>query len=183
MALAISVIEKLLEKYCFTLIVTHFQELTHLAQIYANVGNIHLKTMLQWGDQHYADGGQTNCNHHDSNKLSIKFCREVVDGPSDLDSGYGILMGHICGFPESIIQESKHIRKEIMEKTKMSFSPDLTTSTKVKLAKEIIQRVAIVLDNVSLSQDNIINQLLDIQTQIDPMQATALLNFLENPSL
>lgn len=180
MAMAISVAEKLIEKACYCLIVTHFPQLTLLSQIYVNVGNIHLKATLQWDNQLHENEDEHNSQiNTQAEGVHIKFTREIIDGPSDLDSGYGILMSQLFGLPTSIVQEAKHIHKDILETTKILFIPDISISPKVELTKKILQRTAVVLDNLNLPDEVALHQLHEIRHQLNAVQINSTLEFLQ----
>ena len=46
MSIAFSIAESLLETGCMTLLVTHYPQITHLANLYPAVKNMHLKTSI-----------------------------------------------------------------------------------------------------------------------------------------
>ena len=68
--------------------------------MYPNVSNIHLKTIIDFNTV----GGD------------FKYLHEIGEGPCAVKSGYGIFVAELCGFPPSLIEETKRIQNIVKTK-------------------------------------------------------------------
>lgn len=87
-AVAWSVSEFLLVKKALTFFVTHYPQLTRLADVYSNVQNQHLGTVI-----------------NGSSNDEIQFTHKVLPGPCSVSADYGIEMATTCGWPVDVIRE------------------------------------------------------------------------------
>ena len=105
-SIAFSIAEYLLSHTsCYTLFVTHYTQLTSLAQLYCNVHNMHLRTVL--------NTISTSISAHDTPTTTtaspLAYTYTIQEGVCETQSGYGIIMAEVCGFPDTIIQDANNI--------------------------------------------------------------------------
>lgn len=85
-SIAFSIAETLLESEAITLFVTHYPQITYLANLYPNVKNVHLKTSIDLASSpNNANNGRLISTATDG----IKYLHQVGSGPCDMKSGYG----------------------------------------------------------------------------------------------
>jgi DNA mismatch repair ATPase MutS len=117
LSLALSISEHLLQTKAFSLFVTHFSQIIKLNEIYPNVKNIHFKTTIQYQQPSSSSSSNAfNSNNDESDsKVSLSYLHQVVSGPCDFHTGYGILMSELYGFPSLVIEDAKQLRKVILQ--------------------------------------------------------------------
>jgi DNA mismatch repair protein MSH4 len=108
LSLAFAIAEHLLDTPAMTLFVTHYPQITSLAQMYPNVKNVHMKTSIEISAD--AQG------HTSSAPAGMKYLHEVSTGPCDMKSGYGIIMAEQSGFPEDVLDDARTLRNVVKEK-------------------------------------------------------------------
>jgi DNA mismatch repair ATPase MutS len=114
LSIAIAISEKLLELQSIVLFVTHYQQITLMPSLYADMKNYHLKTSIQFiANTHSAPHQE---NGRDDAKIKISYLHQLDSGPCDLQNGYGILMSELYDFPLSLIQDAKQLRHLILQK-------------------------------------------------------------------
>ena len=91
MSIAIAVAESLLQSTAFSIYVSHYPQITALASFYPTLKNVHLRTILSAADE------------------SLHYLHELISGPCEMDSGYGILMAETSGFPANVIADARRI--------------------------------------------------------------------------
>jgi len=84
-SIAFSIAETLLESEAITLFVTHYPQITYLANLYPNVKNVHLKTSIDLASPQSNVNGRLISTATDG----IKYLHQVGSGPCDMKSGYG----------------------------------------------------------------------------------------------
>ena len=90
-AIAWSISEFLLVKRAMTFFVTHYPQLSKLAEIYPNVQNQHLSSAID-GDE-------------------ISYTHKIIPGSCKVASDYGVEMAQVCGWPMEIVQEVRGIQE------------------------------------------------------------------------
>jgi DNA mismatch repair protein MutS len=90
MSLAWAITEYLYKKRVFTLLATHYFELTELAKVYPGIKNFHAE-VREWQDQ-------------------VIFLYRIL--PGSADQSYGIEVARLAGLPEVVLQRAKEILKE-----------------------------------------------------------------------
>lgn len=90
MSLAWAITEYLYKKRVFTLLATHYFELTELAKVYPGIKNFHAE-VREWQDQ-------------------VIFLYRIL--PGSADQSYGIEVARLAGLPEMVLQRAKEILKE-----------------------------------------------------------------------
>jgi len=98
-AVAWSVSEFLLVKKALTFFVTHYTQLTRLADVYSNVQNQHLGIVI-----------------NGSSDDEIQYTHKVLPGPCKASADYGIEMANTCGWPIDVIREARNLRTEVEQK-------------------------------------------------------------------
>lgn len=88
-SLAFAAAEWLLARPAFSLFVTHFPQLSILPKMYPGARCMHMRTAG-------ADG--------------LKFLHKVGDGPSALQTGYGVQMAKACGFPAEVVARAEALQ-------------------------------------------------------------------------
>jgi DNA mismatch repair ATPase MutS len=94
MSIAFSIAESLLTTEAITLFVTHYPQITLLANLYPNAKNMHLKTTIVTS----TSGGS---NQAGAVTDGIKYLHQIGNGACDMKSGYGRL-------PISLIKKKVH---------------------------------------------------------------------------
>ena len=97
-AIAVAVVEALLDTEAYCLFVTHFHQITQLEEVYPCIRNIHMK-----GDDHDL-GSKTN---------TPIVTHQLVSGSCELQSGYGIIMAEKCGFPDVVLDDARRFAVEL----------------------------------------------------------------------
>jgi len=95
-AIAWAVSEYLLKKRAITFFVTHYPQLTRLADIYPNVQNYHLEATIGQG----ARG-------------SISYTHKVRAGACSVATDYGVEMAAACGWPIEIVDQAKAMEADV----------------------------------------------------------------------
>ena len=105
-ALAIAIAEYLLtfSPTTYTLFVTHFTQVSSLAELYCNARNMHFKTVIHSG--HSGQSG-TNIPYSNHNHIpSIKYSHQICEGVCSINNGYGLVLAELCGFPAAVLLKS-----------------------------------------------------------------------------
>ena len=95
-AIAWAVSEYLLKKRAMTFFVTHYSQLTRLAEIYPSVQNYHLEATIGQG----ARG-------------SISYTHKVRAGACTVATDYGVEMAAACGWPIEIVDQAKAVEANV----------------------------------------------------------------------
>jgi len=88
-SLAFAAAEWLLARPAFSLFVTHFPQLSILPRMYPGARCIHMRTAGSNG---------------------LKFLHKIGDGPSALQTGYGVQMAKACGFPAEVVARAEALQ-------------------------------------------------------------------------
>lgn len=132
-SIACAIAESLVQSKAFTLFVTHYAQITSLSSIYPTVKNIHLKTRV---DLSAGSGGD------------IQFLHLVEEGPFELQSGYGIMMAELCGFPQHLITETKRVQKIVKSKYHNLIQfPCCEEDRTLAVANDLLQKLMILKDS------------------------------------
>ena len=99
-AIAWAVSEFLLTKRAMTFFVTHYPQISKLAEVYPNVQNQHL-------------GSQITMNGEAS---SIRYTHKIMPGPCLSASDYGVEMAVSCGWPDDAVRNARLIRQVVKER-------------------------------------------------------------------
>ncbi|KAL7579852.1 hypothetical protein ACA910_004864 [Epithemia clementina (nom. ined.)] len=95
-SIAWAVAEYLLKKRAMTFFVTHYPQLTRLADIYPSVQNIHMDATISGGEN-----GE------------ISYTHKAKAGACQIESNYGIKMAAQCGWPSSVVAYAADIEREV----------------------------------------------------------------------
>ena len=101
-AIAWSVSEFLLTKRALTFFVTHYPQISKLAEVYPNVQNQHLGFHIASG---YSEEGS-----------NISYTHKIMPGPCKSLGDYGVDMAVTCGWPEDAVENARTIRLEVQRK-------------------------------------------------------------------
>jgi hypothetical protein len=93
-AIAWAVSEFLLVKRAFTFFVTHYPQLSSLADVYPNVQNQHLGATISA-----------------ERSGEIRYTHKIMPGPCIMSTDYGVEMAATCGWPADIVKEVGTISK------------------------------------------------------------------------
>ena len=102
-AVAWSVSEYLLTKRAMTFFVTHYPQISKLAEVYPNVQNQHLGSQIQSS----GSNGDTS---------SINYTHKIMPGACKAAGDYGVEMAATCGWPEEALKNAGKIRQEVKRK-------------------------------------------------------------------
>lgn len=80
-----------------TFFVTHYPQLSKLADVYPNVQNQHLGSQIQ-------SSGDTS---------SINYTHKIMPGPCTSTGDYGVDMAVTCGWPDDVVRNARRIQKEV----------------------------------------------------------------------
>lgn len=166
-SIAFAVSEKLISSTAFTMFATHFPQLTSLATLYPNVKNIHLKTTInilapihergstglatRAGRLLPSPSDPTSTDNTTNNNCRIKFLHEVGLGPCDMQSGYGILMAEMCGFPSDILAHAKVLRGKINEEHSFQLNyKSMHMTEEDRLVNRLLFHLVIVLQDATM---------------------------------
>lgn len=94
LSLAWAIAEYLYEKKIFTLLATHYFELTDLAKLYSGIKNYHV-SVKEWGEE-------------------IIFLYKVIEGATN--ESYGIEVAKLAGIPQKVIDRAKEILYKLEER-------------------------------------------------------------------
>lgn len=96
-AIAWAVCEYLMKKRAMTFFVTHYPQISQLAEIYPMVQNVFL---------------DANITNH-GNESEITYTHRVKPGPLKANTDYGVSMAAACGWPIEAITIAKDLEKEV----------------------------------------------------------------------
>jgi len=108
LALAWAIAEKLYQKGVFTLLATHYFELTDLAKTYEGIKNYHVE-VKEWGNE-------------------VVFLYRIKEGRAS--QSYGIEVAKLAGLDEDVIKRAQEILSKLEEK-------NLKSTTESKRAKQL----------------------------------------------
>jgi DNA mismatch repair ATPase MutS len=91
LSLAFATAEWLAMRPAFTLFVTHFPQLFVLPSMYPGTRSVHMQTTGR----------------------ELSFIHKVGSGPSELQSGYGVKMARLCGFPPALVDRAEALRIQV----------------------------------------------------------------------
>lgn len=97
-ALAWSLAEYLLKKRAIAFFVTHYPNLSHLANIYPQVQNVHLHAAVSREDED-----------------RISYMHKVMPGPCSILSDYGIKLARNCGWKRDVVDRARHVQSIVEE--------------------------------------------------------------------
>ena len=112
MAIAWAIAEELYEKKVFTLLATHYFELTELAKLYSGIKNYHVE-VKEWEDE-------------------IVFLYKVVEGSAS--QSYGIEVAKLAGIPKKVVDRAKEILYKLESKN-LKGGAELKLGKKTKVAQ------------------------------------------------
>lgn len=95
-----------------TLFVTHYPQVTSLAQMYPSAKNVHMKTSI---DLTPAPANPEGPRTTESAAAGLRYLHEVSTGPCDMKSGYGLAMAEQSGFPRAVMDEARVLRSVVRE--------------------------------------------------------------------
>ena len=91
-AIAWAVSERLLQSNAITFFVTHYPQVTMLANMYSSVQNQHLEASVGQGE-----GGE------------ILYTHKVSTGPCSVSASYGVELAYACGWPSAVLDEVSRV--------------------------------------------------------------------------
>ena len=112
MALAWAIAEELYNKDVFTLLATHYFELTELANLYAGIKSYHVE-VKQWQDE-------------------VIFLYKVKEGAAS--QSYGIEVAKLAGIPEKVVDRAREILYKL-EKKYLEKPTELRLSSRTRVAQ------------------------------------------------
>lgn len=170
-SLAFAIAEKLLALQPFVLFVTHFPQLTELANMYPFVRNVHMKTSLVLipdGATSTSDDTSTTRTTstserrnaampptRSSGRASIEFLHEAASGCSDMNSNYGILMSEICQFPQSVVQDAREFRQRLGDLYPIRFDANFLQQQPQFVLFKLLQKIRQVVDSSGPSEGSV----------------------------
>mmetsp|Transcript_5724 Transcript_5724/g.8782 ORF Transcript_5724/g.8782 Transcript_5724/m.8782 type:complete len:725 (-) Transcript_5724:307-2481(-) len=113
-AIAWAVSEFLRKKQSLTFFVTHYPQLTKLAEVYPGIINQHMGANLS------KDGS------------SILYSHRLRKGPCELSSGYGIEISSSCGWPQEVVLSAREVRSQVEELLPDCSGPIVVPSDELK---------------------------------------------------
>lgn len=95
---------------------------------------------------------------------TIRFLHQVCSGPSELQTGYGIQMAEMCGFPNELLAEARKFQR-----TARNLFPVLLDSSSMNSQSsritELLQKL-LVLRNSSLDEQNLLDYLSRLRSKV-----------------
>ncbi len=173
--MAIAVIEKLLEKSCFVMFATHFLELTKLSKFYPSIRNIHLKTSID----RKRDTSKIASTQDTSCELVIKHSREIVEGPSLTEEGFGIVLSELSGFPNSIIEDANKAKRLISSSSTIDFMLEIELGSVGLKINDILQSLSLAVNGKN-SDEEIFQTIKEIRGDIPKHQVESILKFIND---
>lgn len=117
MSLAWAIAENLYKKRVFTLLATHYFELTELAKLYSGIKNYHV-TVKEWNGE-------------------VIFLYKVLPGVTN--QSYGIEVAKLAGIPQEVVDRAKEILYKLESKT-LKENKELNLAPKRVLQLSIFER-------------------------------------------
>ncbi|KAL7542609.1 hypothetical protein ACHAWF_007211, partial [Thalassiosira exigua] len=99
-AVAWAVSEHLLTKRAMTFFVTHYPQISKLADVYPNVQNQHL-------------GSHITSSSSQGEASAISYTHKILPGPCKSAGDYGVEMAATCGWPDDAVRDARRIRQEV----------------------------------------------------------------------
>lgn len=158
--MAFSIAESFVPSTAFVLFVTHYPQLTSLADMYANVKNVHMKTTIEIADDTTASPG-------------LKFLHTVAKGPYELKHGYGIMMAEKAGFPPEVLVEARRVQRIVREQYPILFEVTAVDDI-ARVRKELLQHL-LILRSCRLDDAGLRHYLHTLRSKIPPEVAAALI--------
>ncbi len=112
MSLAWAIAENLYQRKIFTMLATHYFELTELAKLYSGIQNYHV-SVKEWGDE-------------------IIFLYKVVPGAAS--QSYGIEVAKLAGIPQEVVDRAKEILYKLESKN-LKKHTEVKITSKKKIAQ------------------------------------------------
>ena len=112
MSLAWAIAENLYQRKIFTLLATHYFELTELAKLYSGIKNYHV-AVKEWGEE-------------------IIFLYKVLPGATN--QSYGIEVAKLAGIPQEVVDRAKEILYKLESKN-LKEKKELTIASKKRITQ------------------------------------------------
>lgn len=148
-----------------TLFVTHYPQLTVLAQMYPQAKNVHMKTSIDLA---------TNA----VSSVGLKYLHEVVSGPCDMRSGYGIIMAEQCGFPTEVMNDAREIRTIVRDSFPVLSQDCTADDSKGLCAMSALLQHLMLLKNSSLDTSSALTYLHELRSKIPDSVAVDMLEWI-----
>lgn len=168
MSLAFAIAEKMLKSKAFTLFVTHYPQITSIANMHTNARNVHFRTTFN------------------NTTSSINHLHQLSNGPCDLSTGYGIMAAEVCGFDSTIVQDARRLRKvvrdsypQLLPTTIMLVDTNgagLTTTTVASLT--ILVRGLLLLQHSTLDRQGLREYLQSLRRRVDDASMQSIRQYL-----
>jgi hypothetical protein len=159
LSIAMAVAEALLASKAYTLFVTHYLQLTSMADAYPNTKNIHMKTAI---DIETAANDMNQQQH----QPRMRYLHVLEAGPCDMKSGYGIMMAARCGFPDQTIHIARSYQRILRDQYPLLLGASCIDDTSA-LARRLFQQLSI-LRNTRIDAIGIRNFLQSLRANISP---------------
>jgi DNA mismatch repair ATPase MutS len=116
-------------------------------------------------------------DNNDSNNLEDHDCKihyfhQIESGVFEMHSGYGILMGELCGLPKEIINRSKQVRNDLDKSHQISLCIDEVNVSNEFFINQLLQLAS------DLEVNRVINE--DLKRRIDERKLISFLRSIEN---
>jgi len=125
MSLAWAIAENLYKKRVFTLLATHYLELTELAKLYSGIKNYHV-TVKEWNGE-------------------VIFLYKVLPGVAN--QSYGIEVAKLAGIPQEVVDRAKEILYKLESKS-LKETKELTLAPKKVLQLSIFERTHPIMEKI-----------------------------------
>jgi DNA mismatch repair protein MutS len=125
MSLAWAIAENLYKKRVFTLLATHYLELTELAKLYSGIKNYHV-TVKEWNGE-------------------VIFLYKVLPGIAN--QSYGIEVAKLAGIPQEVVDRAKEILYKLESKS-LKETKELTLAPKKVLQLSIFERTHPIMEKI-----------------------------------
>lgn len=199
LSIAFAIAETLIASKAMTLFVTHYPQITALANMYPNAKNVHLKTVIDLDmslNTQFRSSSSGSSSGGGGNNCCIKYLREVASGPCDSASGYGLLMAENCAFPLPVLETARSISKivrltypflsqqwqpsstaaAISSKTASQQPP--TSKRPISAVSQILQHLKL-FANSTMREDRMMQYLSNLRTRISTASAKRMVDYLD----
>lgn len=110
-SIAIAIAEHLLSTSSFILFVTHYYQITHLADSYFNAKNIHFDTSVILPSDLLE-----NEDSRSPMKYDLQHYYRILDGPCDFSCGYGIILAETLRIPQSVTDFARFAQGKLRDR-------------------------------------------------------------------
>lgn len=142
LSIAFAVAERLLESSALTLFVTHYPQVTAMAQMYPSAKNIHMRTTINLAPD-AERGSETGGGRSAASTpaTGMKYLHEVSSGPCDMKSGYGLVMAEQSGFPPAVLDDARALRSVVRDKFPVLLQQPGTADRSLSATSTLLQHL------------------------------------------